>query len=145
MTQSIPCHWPVGNLWLAMLIMEKAFCCCCCSGEGPSVESKNLLKSTSLLLYGNTNLCPRNKTRSYSKKRKAQRWDQRREVSTLSKYGKGSFLCKEALHHLRTRRHVTDLVGLNQAHQDRDGEGTGSCGEEHPQRPRAFLRIPSTG
>lgn len=63
-------------------------------------------------------------------------------------YGKKIFvvvLFLKALHHLRTHSHVIDQVGLNQTHQDRDGEGAGSGREQHSLRPRAFLRMGSTG
>lgn len=41
--------------------------------QGPFVKSKNLFGSTFLFLYGNTNICLRNKIRSYYEKQKAHK------------------------------------------------------------------------
>lgn len=100
------------------------------------MEPKNLFKSTFLFLYGNTHLCPRNKTRSYDAKRqRIQRPHKHRAVSIVLKSRKGNFLCNEAPKHLQTYSCVTDPVGLNRVPQDRNGERTALCRDEHPRPP----------
>jgi len=84
----------MGNLWLGHINCGKIFLFAL-AVEGPSVsEPKNLFKSTFLFLYGNPNLCLRNKVRSHYASKKHKNGINT-EISTFFESGKGNSLCSQ--------------------------------------------------